>query len=361
MLPKARIGLTLALVLVVAGSLSAADLERGRPELKSAGPLAFGPDGILFVGDTNAGAIFAIDTGDKTPAKSAEPLKVEAVDRKVASLLGTSPEQILLNDLAVNPASGNAYLAVSRGKGPDAQPVLVRVDRSGKVEEFSLKDVRFARANLPNPTAGSARGGRQEAITDIAFVDGKVIVAGLSNEEFASKLRAIPFPFKDADAGTSVEIFHGAHGRFETNAPVRTFVPYTIGGQPHVVAAYTCTPLVRFPLSDLKPGAKVKGTTIAELGNRNRPLDMIAYEKGGKSFLLMANSSRGVMKIPTEGFGSAEGITKPVTGGGTAGIAYETISDLKNVQHLDKLDKDRALVLVQGEGGALHLETIALP
>ncbi len=56
--------------------------------------------------------------------------------------------------------------------------------------------------------------------------------------------------------------------------------------QPHVLAAYTCTPLVKFPLSDLKPGEKVKGTTIAELGNRNRPLDMIVYQKDGKDYVL---------------------------------------------------------------------------
>jgi len=46
--------------------------------------------------------------------------------------------------------------------------------------------------------------------------------------------------------------------------------------------AYTCTPLVQFAIPDLKPGAKVKGKTIAELGNRNRPLDMIDYQKDGK-------------------------------------------------------------------------------
>ena len=49
-----------------------------------------------------------------------------------------------------------------------------------------------------------------------------------------------------------------------------------------MLAAYTCTPLVKLPVSELKAGAHVKGTTIAELGNRNRPLDMIVYQKDGK-------------------------------------------------------------------------------
>jgi hypothetical protein len=46
---------------------------------------------------------------------------------------------------------------------------------------------------------------------------------------------------------------------------VRTFVPYTIGGQSFILAAYTCTPLVKIPASALQPGEKVKGVTITDL------------------------------------------------------------------------------------------------
>jgi len=98
---------------------------------------------------------------------------------------------------------------------------------------------------------------------------GQVFVAGLSNEEFASKLRSVSVPFEVADSGASVEMYHGAHGQWETHSPVRTFVPYEIQAQPHLVAAYTCTPLVTFPVSDLKPGSKVVGKTIAELEERS--------------------------------------------------------------------------------------------
>ena len=138
----------------------------------------------------------------------------------------------------------------------------------------------------------------------MAFVDGKLIVAGLSNEEFASKLRSIAYPFAAADPGTSVEIFHGNHGQLETRSPVYTFVPYTIDSKPHLIAGYTCTPLVKFPMTACSPATKVVGTTIAELGAGNRPIDMIVYKKDGKEFLLMSNTSRGVMKIPTGRFGT---------------------------------------------------------
>src|SRR5206468_6614240 len=128
-------------------------------------------------------------------------------------------------------------------------------------------------------------------------------------------------------------------------SPVRTFVSYKIGNDPYLMAAYTCTPLVKVPVGELTAGAHVKGTTIAELGNRNRPLDMITYHKDGKDFLLLANSSRGVMKIATDGVDKAEGISKPVRD--KEGIGYESLSALKGVMQLDKLDAGHALILVQ--------------
>jgi hypothetical protein len=288
---------------------------------------------------------------------------VQGINQKAAAFLGTTPDQILINDLAVNPASKKAYLSVSRGRGPDAAAVILRVDSQGKIEELALDSVKHAKVVMPNAPAADAkdrRGAslRQEAITDIAFVDGKLIVAGLSNEEFSSNLRVIPFPFQTVDQGASVEIFHGSHGRFETNSPVRTFVPYSINNQPYVLAAYTCTPLVKFPLSDLKPGKKVMGTTIAELGNRNRPLDMIVYHKGKSDYILLNNSSRGVMKLPAEKLDSYQAITKPTE---VAGVPYETISSLKGVEHLGKVDDTLAMMLVRGEGGALDLKQLPLP
>ena len=188
-------------------------------------------------------------------------------------------------------------------------------------------------------------------------MNGNVIVAGLSNEEFSSSLRSIPFPFQPAGKGSSIEIYHGSHGRFETNAPIRTFVAYNVKNQPHILAAYTCTPLVKIPVADLKPGAKVKGVTIAELGNRNRPLDMIVYNKGGHDYFLMANSSRGVMKLDVEGLDGYQPILAHTE---KTGVPYETIADLKGVTQLDKLDNANALMLLDNEG-SLDLRTVPLP
>src|SRR5215831_2426208 len=338
-----------------------AGMRSGKAELKWAGSLAFGPDGILFVGDSIGGSIFAIDTEDRTPGQAAM-VDIKGINEKIAAVLGTNADQILINDLAVNPISKKAYLSVSRGRGPDGIPVILRVDAKGKISELAMDNVKYSSVSLTDaPQAdlsdARARGRRLEAITDLAYVDGNVVVAGLSNEEFSSSLRSIPFPFQQGAKGAGIEIYHGSHGRFETNAPVRTFVAYKIQAQPYILAAYTCTPLVKIPVSDLKPGNKIKGTTIAELGNRNRPLDMIVYHKDGHDYILMSNSSRGVMKMSAEGLETY----KPITAHTEAtGVPYQTIAELKGVEQMDKYDDSNALIL-QTENGSLDLRSIPLP
>ena len=356
-------GIALTAAMAVAAEPTAS-LKQGKPDLKSAGPLTFGPEGILFVGDTKGAELFAIDTGDRATAAEKRSVEVKDLTGKIAGMLGTKANQVQINDLAVNPMSGHVYVSVSRGRGPDAIPVIFRILGDGKLEELALDNVRFAKAEIPNaPAPGKPVRGvdpRTESITDLSYVDGRVFVAGLSNEEFSSRLIAIPFPFSsEAVDGASIEIYHGSHGKIETKSPIRTFVTYTIANEPYMLAAYTCTPLVKIPVSDLKAGAHVKGTTIAELGNHNRPLDMVVYQKDGKDYILMSNSSRGMMKIPTEGAGAAAGITHRVPD--KEGLGYETIANLTGVIQLAQLDNHHAVILTQDKAGTVDLSTIELP
>ncbi len=340
-------------------------LTEGTPDLKQAGVLAFGPQGVLFVGDSKSAAIFAIGTGDSDGDPSQVNLDLESLDQKLATALATAPGETRINDLAVNPLSGNVYLSVTK---PGDKPGLVRIDSSGSIGEISLENVWFSKAELPDAPEDKVVGEgrrqrnlRDESITDLAFVDGNVIVSGLSNRESASGVRSIAFPFGGDAAGSSLEIYHAAHGRSEDYAAIRTFVPFVIDGQPNLLAGFTCTPLVRFPLEEITSSQKVVGTTVAELGNRNQPLDMIVYKQGDKTYLLLSNSARGVMKVSTEDIESNEGLREPVQGGGTAGQAYETIDELQGVVQMDRLNDQHAVVLVSGDGGVLHLRTVPLP
>lgn len=350
------------------------------PTFKHIGKLAFGPDGVLFAADGQEVSITALQLARQMAGGVPGTKDIPAIDGKIAALLGVDVKNLLITDMVVNPKTRNTYISVMRGQGPSATPALLRVDGAGKIDVIAFDQVRYSRIGVPNPPPAETPlvlGDRKlpvanypdkidpkglmgvQTITHMAFIDGKLYVSGLSNEEFASKMRVIPYPFVTADNGTSVEIYHGSHGQLETFSPVFTFVPYTIDGVPSIVASYLCTPLVKFPVSALKPGSKVQGTTIAEFGNRNRPVDMIIYKKNGQDFILMSNNTRGVMKVPTTPFGKAQAITSRIPE--TAGVPFETIASMKGVQQLDLLDSSRALLLVQSASGALDLQAAALP
>jgi len=371
------------LALATSGPLTGADstaTSGSGPTFKHLGPLAFGPDGVLFAADSQNVSITALQLAKQMAGGTAGTKDVPAINQKIAALLGVDAKNLLITDMVVNPKTGNTFISAMRGLGADATPVLLRVDGAAKIDLIALDQVRYTRIGLPNaPPAETplVLGERKipvanypdkvdpaglmgvQTITHMAFVDGKLYVSGLSSEEFASRMRVIPYPFKTADNGASVEIYHGSHGQLETFSPVFTFVPYTIDGVPSIVASYLCTPLVKFPISALAPGSKVQGTTIAEFGNRNRPVDMIIYKKNNQDFILMSNNVRGVMKVPTAPFGKAEPITKQIPE--TAGVPFETVGSMKGVQQLDLLDATHALLLVQSQPGTLDLQAAALP
>ncbi len=247
------------LLIVASASLPVAARPAGvtaGPALASIGPLAFGPGGVLFAADKQAATIFALDLGTQATGGAPGTKDVAGVDAQIAAVLGTTAAEIAITDLAIHPTSKNAFVSVMRGQGAAAQPALVRIDGAGKIALVSLENVTFTSVTLLNPAAVSPnpRGGRASSVTDLAFANGRLVVAGLSNEEFASKLWSVPYPFAATDRGASVEIYHGNHDAVETRSPVTTFLPYTIDNQPYVLAGYTCTPLVKFPFAALKAG-----------------------------------------------------------------------------------------------------------
>ncbi len=355
-------------------------LRAGRADLRSAGPITFGPAGILFLADNAAAKVFAVDVADPGPAGGSEPFDLDNVDARVGSFLGCEPGDVVIRDMAVHPLSHNVYLSVQRGRGDAAQPVLVRIGRlDGSITDVPLDDVPVAAAvigdapaqdderldiTLPLGDEGEElqvgdrtirilrQPIRTSTVTDMAYVDGALLVAGLSNEEFSSRLRRIPFPFSDAVTGSSLEIFHVSHGKWETAAPIRTFVPYD-GGQ-SILASYTCTPVVHFPLADLQDGAKAVGRTVAELGAVNQPLDMVSFTQDGQEYLLVANSAHGLVKIACRDIDGQSPLTEPRE---PVGVPREA-KDLQGIRRLANLGDSYVLALQSDDAGRQHLRSV---
>jgi hypothetical protein len=115
----------------------------------------------------------------------------------------------------------------------------------------------------------------------------------------------------------------------------------------------------------------VKGVTIADLGAGNQPLDMVPYKKDGHDFILIANTSFGVVKLHADTLATDKPIDAPqVTD--VAGAPYDKLTDLKNVQHLAQVDDSHAVLMTATPGsgpafapgppnGPVNLQTIALP
>lgn len=344
---------------VMAASPLKSAFSVGTPDVKSMGTMTFGPEGVLLIGDSQSGAVFAIEMVDEEPARDAESIEVQGIDAKIAAMLGTTTEDIQILDMAVNPSSQNVYLSVSRA-GVD---LLLRVNRAGEITEVTLRNVNYASKALRSPVsmdAKSSRGQslRGEAITDLVYSDGAIYVAGLSNEEFASTLRTMSFPFDETEAATSIEIYHAAHQQYETHAPIRTLTAYTLNQAPHVLASYTCTPLVTFPVEKLENGIHLMGKTVAEFGSGNRPLDMIVYQNDGRDYILLANSNRALMKVDPRDIETSDAITTPVTERfGTAGTPFIAINQV-GVQQIDNLNGEYVLAVQRMSNGSLDLRSM---
>ncbi len=356
-------------------------LQVGTPEIRSVGPITFGPDGILFVADNDQAMVFAIDVADLGPDMTGSaPFDLDNVDTRLAAFLGCSRDELAVRDMAVHPRSGAVYLSVMRGQGDAAVPVIVRIDTvGGTLSDVGLEDVAYSAASITNaPGEDDPRlnvelpegnegeeidvGGRKiriwrrpartATVTDMSYVDGVLLVAGMSNEEFASNLRRMPFPFVGAMDDNSLEIFHVSHGKWETAAPIKTFVPYEEGRS--ILASYTCTPVVHFPLAELTGGTKATGRTVAELGAMNQPLDMVSFHQDDGEYLLVSNTSHGLIKIACSDIDKQPGLTEPKM---PVGVPRE-VESLSGVSRLANLNGTYVLALQKDESGERHLRSL---
>src|SRR6185295_1071176 len=109
-------------------------LKKGTPEIKSISALAFGPDGILFIGDSKSASVFAVDTKDKAEMKQPAAVEIKNVDQKIAAALGTEAKNIKIQDIAVNPISKKIYCAV---QNVDGTSVLLTIEGE-KIQTVSL-------------------------------------------------------------------------------------------------------------------------------------------------------------------------------------------------------------------------------
>jgi hypothetical protein len=345
--------------------------QKGTPDYKAIGPLAFSPSGVLYFADDQGGAVFGVDLGEKS-AKGTASVKVPDLGTTLAARLGTTPAGIEVKDAAVSPVSGALYLSVRKTDGADQNPAnpanyaLFAVQPGGEVSVVDLKEKPFARVAISGqPSYAQQNMGTPRVIGDIAYLKGRIVAAALSTEAFKSNLVSIPVPFRaEGIEKYATSIYHVAHKRQETASPVQTLTSYRDGDKEYLVAAYICTPLVRIDPDQLKAGETVTGTTVAELGSGNRPMALLAYGKPGEQNLLLNNSSFGVLKVDSKIVQEKERVNQQTIAdrGDRGSKPYEGIHQQEALKgaHAYAATSDRLLV-VKKSGESLELDSMPLP
>jgi hypothetical protein len=294
-------------------ALFTAVLPTRAAELQSAARLTFGDAGTLFVADWKAARIYAIPV-PTAQAGAATPYNLRDIQQPIAKVLKVPADTLRFEDMAVQPGSEVAYIAltVSHGKKP-ASAAIVSVDHAGTVHRLATHNLKNAAAVTDAPPA-DARFWRDTpaqslTITDMKFYQDKLYVAGLSNRSFASTLRVYDYPFAGAARAATVEMYHPVHNQIETRAPIRAMSIMTLNGEPTLVAAYTCTPLVTMPLSAIRDGAHIVAKTIGEMGWGSAPVGLVTFKVDNADYALLANSSRSADLLALNQI--AEGATQP--------------------------------------------------
>jgi hypothetical protein len=355
-------------------------LPQSAGPLRSTGVLSFGPGNVLFIGDITGAAVhaFVLREKDLTPQTDVDLGNfhnfegrdlVRGLDQKLAALLGTTYNEIVVNDMAVHQPTQQVFLSVERGTGPGALPVIVKVNH-GKLDVLDLDGIPHSQVAIPDEPDEKAmlefEPQRVYAITDVKYYDGEIFVTGVSNQRFASTLYRIPYPFSAPKATCTVEIWHPVHGQFETRAPIIRQLIREVHGEPYLFAVYGCTPLVRFPLASLKDGAHVRGDTIGELGYGSNPLDMLPLTDpfDQKEYLLVTIDARSASRIA---IADLETAPPQPTGGpidfGPGGLG-RTQRDLPiRAEHMEILNPKWAVVVWRHPKTSYRLDisTLAMP
>ena len=392
------VGLVLSIGIMAMTGSAAAPEKKGADRLlknvqteglkfQQIGRMSFATDGVLLIADRGNGSIVAIDTGD---TGSATPLKkrIDNVDQLIARALGTKAAGVQIVDMVVNRINGRIYLSVIRKQ--DGISALLTIDGSSKVAAVNLAKARHVRITLPGD--GKAK---VSNVTGVKLAGSRVLAAGQSGREFASKIYSIPLPLEHGNSAAvySTETFHVAHGRWETRAPIQSFIPIKEKGKTYIVGSFNCTPIAKFPVDGLESGAKIKGTSVVELGSGNRPVDMFIYKKGGKDWLV-TNTDRFHHRNKNRRFGpsqywgcrvdmkylgaketndqAARRVVKYLGANDTDEKAsrrfakqkgpegMEVLDVLFGVKHIDQFANDKVVVL-RDTKGQLSLESAVLP
>lgn len=177
-------------------------------DLKSVSRITFGPPDTLFVADWKEAQIAAL-TLPPADAHPDAPFNMLDLDPLIRAALGTA--DVKVEGMAKRPGTDEVYLALSAGS--EGKPAILIVTPDGKARALDLTGTRATTEKLDDAPGGTYKFWdrtpmRSFTVTDLKWHDGRLFVAGLSNQTFSSSLRIIGYPFDGAQSISSVAMYH---------------------------------------------------------------------------------------------------------------------------------------------------------
>jgi len=262
---------------------------------------------------------------------------------------------IIVNDMIFDSYSKNIYLSVS---AKNKKSAVFEITPTGKIAALDFNKVKHMTIDMS---------AKATTFLDMQCYNETLYISTRTSKSFKSAILMIPTTVK-ADAtipSCNLTIYHGNHRIWESHAPAETFTISEIKKTPYFISTTTCTPLVMTRLDKMKPNAKIKGTTIAELGEGNIPFNIISYTKNQKHYVLTINSEYGVIKTTEKYLLENEKVNESSFNRNANPEIKEMIilkdEKWQNVLNAVRIDEERAVVLTMPEAGDYKLSVVPLP
>lgn len=344
---KIRVAFLAVLVVAAAGMAALGVPQAGGAPVQLLS-MKFDADGTLYAADSKNNQIVSFQFPDKKGKVA--PVQVPDLGAQLAKALSAMPDEVIVNDLAVHPVSFAVYLSASK-KGTQ-ESHLFQVGADKKLHEVSLAELKKAAVALPEGTQPF----------DLAVAGKSVIVSSTGRDKaFSSGLHRVSLPLVEGKvANASTEIYHTSHKAWETKAPLIAMTAYSMGGKDYIVGATKCTPVVRIPVDEIGDKAKIKTTTIIELGGGNSPVSMLVYGQGPRQSLLLTHTksnTEGAYKVSGALLGEATKINETAVNKG--GSNTESLAPWKNAKRAALLGPTMAVAVI-ADGPTLSLVTLPL-
>lgn len=261
--------------------------QLGDPHLLSAQRLAFGPGGVLLIGDGRSERIVAVETGDTSEAAREDNSfnRIDNLPGLAADAIGpdVASDDVVIEDVAVNPSSFITYIAATRTSTNEAY--VLWVDADADLRLFDMSNVVHAAVDV-RPSDGAAA-----LIADLIWFKSSVIATVTPQSFLRHEITYVATPFEHEGGArhTTTRIFHRSWNQWITEQPMDAFFTFENAvGQRFLAGSFTSSVAV-FEASELADGSSEEpGETVFDLLDGRWVLDFEVFQRDDEMRVLLS-------------------------------------------------------------------------